>query len=102
MELELYGDAREVYCVVDEYDWMRVRIQDSQGDQAHIYRSSLKTERKQAGGRHRAGGRPVSQDASRKDRLSQIDTMIAMAGILETCYHELITKDEAVIEIYEQ
>ena len=102
MAVLLDGEVRAVFCTVDEYEWMRVRTQDSQGDQAHEYRSSLKTERKYKGGKHRAGGDPVNQEAARRGSLPQIDTMIVMAGILETCYQDLITNEDSVILAYEK
>lgn len=101
MSVQINGEVREVFCEVNGHDWMKVRTQDSQGDQAHEYRCSLKTERKHSGGKHRAGGRPAYEAAPHRSSTPQIDMMIVMAGLLEASHQDLLTHDDSVILAYE-
>jgi hypothetical protein len=95
-----------VFCEKDTQGRMHVRTQNAEGTPVTEYICNVMVEtpkhRTQVeGGKHLAGG-PVVPGQSAQPELSQTDTMLAMIGILETCYRELKTQKNLAIIAYEK
>lgn len=103
MEVQSGGEAQVVVCDLSAEGYLRVRVQDSQGDPKLEYWCNITRETPGYGegsSKHRDGGPAISQGPQLA--IPQNETLVVMAAILEQAYSELSKNKRRVIRANEK